>query len=325
MATRPNVQITMSLSKVVIAGGTGFVGRALSSYLLTKGTSVTVLTRNAFTVLPTGAMRQIWASDKLQAVGSDWLNWEECLSNADLVVNLCGESVLRRWNVEGKDLILSSRLSTTKALTNAIRSLAPEARPKCLVNASAVGYYGCSDTQIFEEDANAGEDFLADVCVQWEQALKEGLDGINETRGVMIRTGIVMGKDGGAMKSMIPAFKLLIGGPLGSGKQWVPWIHIRDLVKIYERAGEDDRMIGAFNAAAPNPVRMDELAQQLGKVLGRPSWIPVPEFAVKAGLGEAATLLVDGQRVSTQKLGKIGFEFEFPKIEQALTDIVRSR
>lgn len=311
----------MSLQNVVIAGGTGFIGSRLTSALLAQGASVTVLTRSAAAgaSLPPGATPRVWAPDKLAAVGDDWLGWEQALAGADLVVNLAGTPVVARWDPAGRAAIVQSRVASTRALVAAVAALPPERRPRCLVSASAVGYYGVSATAEFDEDCAPPDcDFLADVCKQWESAAAEGLRAVPETRLVVVRIGVVMGVGGGALARMLPAFQFFVGGPVGSGQQWVSWVHIDDLVRVFIRAGEDESMRGVYNGTAPVPVTMARLSEALAGALKRPNLFPVPEFVLKVAFGEAASVVLDGQRVLPKRLMDHGFQYEYPDVESAM-------
>lgn len=310
----------MTLSNVVIAGGTGFIGRAIAEKLSESGTSVTVLTRN-----PVGrrAKKNVtyrsWAPDKLRAVGNDCAGWQETLERADAVINVAGHPILTRWNKGGKQLIIESRTKATKAIADAVVRMSPADRPKCIVNASAVGFYG-GDGELYDESSGGGDGFLAEVCEKWEAEV-DVLRQVAETRLVKIRIGIVLGVGGGAMKSMIPAFKLFVGGPLGNGKQWVPWVHLDDVVGIFIRAAEKSAMTGVYNATAPGVVNMNDMCKALGKALGRPSALPVPEVVIKLALGEASELLLDGSRVKARRLMEGGYEFRYEDIDSAMRAI----
>lgn len=312
---------TMALSHVVVAGGTGFVGSRLVRALVSAGTRVTVLTRSRSSAggLPKEVAAVVWAPDKLAAVGNDWVGWERSLAGADLVVNLCGEPVVSKWDDAGKKRILESRVKSTRALAEAIAKMSEEERPKCFASASAVGYYGSSAVAEFDENASPAEnDFLADVCVQWEKAATEPLQAVEGTRVVIVRTGVVMGVGGGALARMLPAFKFFVGGPIGSGKQWVSWVHIDDLTKIYIEAGENESMEGVYNATAPNPVTMGQMSQSLASALNRPNLFPVPGFVLKAVLGGASSIVLEGQKVLPKRLLAGGFKFNYEKVDSAM-------
>lgn len=307
----------MTLQKVVIAGGTGFVGTQLTNTLLSTDTSVTILTRSAATSIPPGAQRLIWdpASPRLPSISA-------ALANADLVVNLAGHPVISRWSDEGKQLITSSRINATSALVDAIIALDPQERPKAMASASAVGFYGPSLDATFDETSAPADDFLADLCVKWEDAARSRASQMPETRLSIVRIGIVMGKGGGALANMMPFFNIFLGGPVGSGDQIVSWVHIDDLVKLFIRAGEQPEMSGVYNGTAPNPVSMKSLSDALGAAMKRPSLFPVPPFVLKLAFGEGANVLLQGQRVLPNRAMRDGFEFQYPNIEDALKAVV---
>jgi uncharacterized protein (TIGR01777 family) len=228
------------------------------------------------------------------------------------VVNLAGEPIAdKRWTPEQKKIILESRSIGTEKLVAAINQAA--AKPQVLINASAVGYYGISDTAEFDETSPAGDDFLAQVCQAWEAAAQQ-----TTTRLVILRLGIVLGNNGGALAKMIPAFKLFMGGPIGSGDQWFSWIHLDDLVGMILQALSNSELSGTFNATAPQPVKMSDLCHQLGEVMGRPSWMPVPGFVLEAMLGDGAMVVLEGQRVLPKAWLERGFQFQYPELKPAL-------
>ncbi|CDF41126.1 unnamed protein product [Chondrus crispus] len=311
----------MALQHVVVAGGTGFVGSRLVRHLQGTGAQVTVLTRSrgSASALPAATRVVVWAPDKLAAVGDDWVGWQDSLRGADLVVNLCGEPVVSRWDARGRQAIVESRVKATTALAEAVRDMPTESRPKCVVSASAVGYYGTSAATVFDEGAApARDDFLADVCVRWEEAAKGVLEGVEGTRLVVVRIGVVLGVGGGALARMLPAFKMFVGGKVGSGEQWVSWVHVDDLVRIFVEAGENEDMRGVYNATAPRPVTMGELAQALADALKRPNLFPVPGVVLKLALGGAAQVVLEGQKVLPKRLLERGFKFQHETVESAM-------
>lgn len=303
--------------KLVVAGGSGFIGRSLCRELVQRNHQVTVLARHpqqAAALLDPG----------VTTIGWDGLSrgaWERALDGADAVVNLAGESIAGgRWTQDRKEILRNSRIGPTRILVQALGTLST--RPRTLVNSSAIGYYGISDDRPLREESQPGSGFLADLCVAWEQeALKaEGLG----LRVVRLRTGMVLGQQGGALPRMLPPFRMFLGGPVSPGTQWVSWIHHQDLAGIVQWALVNDRAQGPINGVAPEAVTMREFCRVLGKVLGRPSWLPVPEFALKLALGELATLLTTGQRVEPAAAQRGGFIFRFPALEQALADLLRT-
>uniref|UniRef100_A0A7R9V4V5 DUF1731 domain-containing protein n=1 Tax=Chlamydomonas euryale TaxID=1486919 RepID=A0A7R9V4V5_9CHLO len=225
-----------------------------------------------------------------------------------------------RWSDAVKDRILRSRVETTRAVVEALRVLPPGSRPKVMVSASAIGYYGTSNTETFTEKSGPGSDFLARVCREWEA---EAARLPEDVRQVVLRIGIVLAKDGGALGKMLPLFAIFAGGPLGSGRQWMSWVHRDDLVALIGAAIADTRYRGAYNATAPQPVRMSEFCSALGAAMGRPSWLPAPEPALKAVLGEGAVVVLEGQKVLPDRAQDTGFVFEYPDIAGAFKDIVK--
>ncbi|MGH2414508.1 MAG: thylakoid membrane protein ThyD, partial [Microcystaceae cyanobacterium] len=219
--------------------------------------------------------------------------------------------------LEHKKAILESRQLGTQKIVEAISKVNP--KPKVLINASAIGYYGTSETAAFDENSSPGNDFLADVCKKWEaEAQKVKALGV---RLVIFRFGLVLG-NGGALAKMIPPFKLFAGGPIGNGRQWFSWIHRDDLVNLIIEALKRPDIEGTFNAVAPNPVRMAQFCQTLGEVINRPSWLPVPNFAMELLLGESAKVVLEGQQVLPKATQSKGFQYKYPTLKPALTEIV---
>jgi uncharacterized protein len=302
--------------KIAIAGATGFVGSRLVEQLQAQGHQVLILTRS-----PQQASKRF---PQAQVVGYNPLksgDWQESISGCDAVINLAGEPIAeKRWTPAQKRVMMESRQIGTQKIVEAI-SLA-SIKPPVLINASAIGYYGTSETSKFDETSPAGKDFLAEVCTAWETAAQAA--SANGTRVVILRFGIVLGENGGALGKMLAPFNAFVGGPIGSGKQWFSWIHRDDVVKMIVAAISDPQMQGVYNATAPNPVTMTDFAQTLGTVMNRPSWLPVPNFALEALLGEGAIVVLQGQQViPTQALAK-GFEFQYPTLKPALTSILGS-
>jgi hypothetical protein len=301
--------------RVIVAGGGGLIGRRLIEELLRRQHEVTVLSRrpeNVQRIFP-AVHGEIW-----DAKTSDGLS--SVLDGADAVINLAGEPIAaKRWTRIQKERILSSRIASTQAIIGAINQT--RNKPSVLLNASAAGYYGnVPECDVTEADPK-GQGFLADVCALWEaEALKVQEVGV---RVVLLRTGIVLDKNGGALQKLLLPFRFFIGGPMGTGKQWFPWIHIRDEVAAILFAMENERITGALNFAAPESVRMSEFCRILGKILQRPSWIHVPAFTLKLVLGDMAEpLLLHGQKMIPQKLIDAGFKFHFPTLEDALGELL---
>jgi uncharacterized protein len=242
--------------------------------------------------------------------------WERAIDGADAVINLAGEPIAdKRWTARQKLILRSSRIDATQSLVEAIGK--SKVKPKILISASAVGYYGPHGDERLDEQTRPGDDFLARLCVDWESEAKKA-----ESLGVrvcMLRTGIVLAKGAGALKKMVPPFKYFAGGPLGSGQQWMPWIHIDDEVSLIEFLLDCADAHGAFNGTAPNPVTMAEFAHSLGKVLNRPSWVSVPPSVLALMVGEMADMLLTGQRALPDAALKLGFQFKYPQLADALS------
>ncbi|WP_392533343.1 TIGR01777 family oxidoreductase [Nostoc sp. C117] len=304
--------------KVAITGATGFVGSLLVKRLHREGHRILVLTRNtgfAQKVFPSGAFPNLEiVAYKPTTSGS----WQSAIAPCDGVVHLAGEPIGEgRWTAERKQEILNSRKLGTQKIVEAIVNANP--RPTVLVNASAIGYYGTSETATFDETSLSGKDFLAQVCQAWEaEAIKVKDAGV---RLVILRFGIALG-NGGALAKMIPPFQLFAGGPIGSGRQWFSWIHVDDLVNLILQALIKPQIEGVYNATAPNPVRMGDLSQTLGQVMHRPSWLPVPSFAIEALLGDGAIVVLEGQKVLPKRTIETGFEYRYPNLQSALTQIL---
>lgn len=297
--------------KIVITGGSGFIGTHLGRRLVDAGHEVTALgTRSQHRPVDHSAFAYISADTTRPG------DWQQTMAQADVIFNLAGRTIFRRWSSKYKQQIYDSRILTTRNLVDA---LPPDTRT-VLVSASAVGYYGsCGDTEL-TESASAGDDFLAELAKDWEaEALAAKAKGARVAVG---RFGIVLGADGGALAKMIPAFRSFVGGPLGNGRQWFPWIHIQDMVAGLEFLASDPELSGAYNLCAPFPVRNRQLAATLGNVLGRPSAMTVPAFMLKMTMGELADALLASQRVLPSRLLEAGFKFSFPQIETALQNLV---
>ncbi len=305
--------------KVAITGATGFVGSRLVERLHKEGHRILVLTRNtssAQRVFPPVTFPNVEIIAYTPTVSG---SWQDAIAGCDGVVNLAGEPIAEeRWTPEQKQKILNSRQLGTQKIVEAIAKADP--KPSVLVNASAIGYYGTSETAMFNETSSPGNDFLAQVCQAWEaEAQKVKNAGV---RLVILRLGIVLG-NGGALGKMITPFKLFAGGPLGSGRQWLSWIHLDDLVSLIVQALINPEMSGVYNATAPNAVRMAGLSQTLGQVMQRPSWLPVPGFALEALLGDGAMVVLEGQQVLPKRTLESGFEYEYPDLLPALSQIIR--
>ena len=298
---------------IVIAGGTGFLGRALTEALLGDGHDVIVLTRQSPHADRAGLRHVQWTPD-----GSSG-PWSAALDGADAVINLAGESIAaKRWSASQKHQILDSRIRATRSLVAAIGAAASP--PPVLVSGSAVGYYGPLGDEPAAEDRAAGRDFLATVCAQWEAEAMRAAGP--RTRVACIRTGLVLERDGGALPKMLPPFWFGAGGPVGSGKQFWPWIHRQDWIDLVRFVMKTPAASGPINVTAPNPVRNAEFAKALGRALRRPALLPTPGFALRAMLGEMAdALLLSGQRAVPTKAERLGHTFAFRDLDAALRKI----
>jgi uncharacterized protein (TIGR01777 family) len=297
--------------KCFITGGTGFVGRNLSNSLLREGHVVV-----AVGLRPKQDIIQHEAFDYISADTSQEGSWQDAVNEADVVFNLAGKSIFKRWTESYKQQIYDSRILTTRNLVDAL----PENKEITFCSASAVGYYGNRGDETLTESSRCGDDFLAKVGVDWEgEAFRAEEKGI---RVVAPRFGIVLGKGGGAMAKMVPAFKFFLGGPLGTGSQWFPWIHLDDLISGLMFVIENKVIKESVNFTSPNPVRNRDLAKTLGKVLGRPALMPTPGFMIRLVMGEFGNTLLASQRAIPDTLQKQGFKFRFEALEDALRDIV---
>jgi uncharacterized protein len=300
---------------IVITGGTGFIGRALCRTLAYEGHRITVLTRRT-----SEASRLLGSSvNVVEWNGLEGGAWERCLEGADAVINLAGAPIAdARWTVARKRLLTDSRVLTTRLLVGAMsrRSL----KPRTLISASGIGYYGASDDRVLNEGAARGEGFLADLCLAWEaEAMRAAQFGV---RVVLLRTGMVLETDGGALPKMLLPFRIFAGGPILPGTQWVSWIHRRDHIGLIMWALTTPTVSGPVNAVAPEPITMKTFCQVLGRVLHRPSWLPVPEFALQLLLGELGTLMTTGQRIYPAKAAAGSYRFQYPTLESALQAIL---
>jgi uncharacterized protein (TIGR01777 family) len=299
------------MKKVLITGGTGFIGKYLTQILLKQGHYVTIVTRSPEKY-----------SEK-QANNRSFIGWDKELSAAmnehEIVINLVGENLFgQRWTDEVKQRIYNSRINSTKKLVDAMRE--SEHKPELFISASAVGIYGDSGDKVLEESTPAGDEFLAKVCVDWESESKKA-----EELGIRVanpRIGIVLEENGGMIEKMVLPFKFGVGGPIGSGKQFVPWVHMTDLCNAILFPIENESIEGPYNACSPEPETMNVLAKKMGSVLNRPSLFRVPEFVLNLALGEAAQPVVSSLRVQPKVLQMAGFEFRFEDLEEALADIL---
>ena len=301
--------------RLLLLGCSGFVGRELVPYLLELGHHLTVVSRQADPFPALAGERLAWLQlDPAQADSWSQDGLRQALAAAEGVVNLAGEPIAeKRWTAAQRQLLLRSRLDTTAQLVQAMARLSNP--PSVLVNASAVGFYGTSETASFREDSPPGSDLLAEICQRWEEAASQRPAAC---RLVILRIGIVLGPDGGALSKMLPVFRLGFGGPLGNGRQWMSWIHRHDLCRLIGRALEDPAMAGTYNAVAPQPVTMAGFTAELGRTLGRPNLLPVPAPVLQVLLGDGAKVVLEGQRVEAQRLNDLGFQFQYPELSAAL-------
>ena len=296
--------------KILMTGGTGFIGKKLCHFLLGKNHQFTVLSRKPEKV-PNLCGESVTAIRTLeQLTASD---------SFDAIINLAGEGIAdARWSNSRKQKLLDSRINTTKQLITYIESA--DHKPEVLISGSAVGYYGNSGSKRLNEASQPHEDFSHQLCAQWESvALEAEKSGV---RVCIIRTGLVIGNDGGFLKRMLLPFKLGLGGPMGDGKQWMSWIHRTDYIAIIEKLLESTTLQGIFNGTAPKPVTNAEFSKTLGQVLNRPAFIPIPALVLKILLGEMAELLLGGQRVLPARIEQAGFEFKFKTLSKALSDVL---
>lgn len=297
---------------VVVTGATGFVGRALVATLLAAGHRVTVVSRD------TARARQAFAG-RVDAVSwDDAPGFSDAVSRADGVVNLAGENLSAgRWTARRKQAILASRTDATGRIVRAIAQA--DRKPAVLVSASAVGYYGPQTDRICVEADGPADDFLAQVCQVWEKEAAAVTEyGV---RLVILRLGLILGADGGALPRMALPFRLFVGGPVGSGRQWMPWVHRDDVVGLIVHALQQPDVHGVLNAVAPEAQTNRTFSRTLGRALGRPCWLPVPAFLLQLAFGEMSSLLLTGQRVAPEATLASGYTFRFPNLEPALADI----
>ncbi len=300
---------------ILIAGGTGFLGTALVRRLLSRGDRVVALVRDPVVArrrLPPDVLIVQWDG---KTVG----DWTRHVGEADAVINLSGEPIAaRRWTDKQKQRIVQSRIKPTRALVRAIA--AGKKRPSTFINASAIGYYGFSEETPATEETPSSVGFLAETCALWEQ---EALEAQNAgIRVVLLRLGIVLGEDGGALQKMLLPFRLFAGGPIGSGSQWFSWVHRDDVIGAVLFALETPNLHGPVNCVAPESVRMDDFCRTLARVLTRPSWLRVPGFVLRSLMGEMAGMILGGRRVLPVRLTGMGYHFAYPGLEGALRSLL---
>jgi len=299
--------------KIFIAGGSGFAGTNLSSFLLEKG--------HRIIAVGTSISHKVIRHDNFHYISADTTikgGWRDSLKDVDAVINLAGKDIFKRWSDNYKDQIYTSRILTTRNLVEAI----PDNKEIMFCSTSAAGYYGDRADEVLKEDALPGNDFLAKVCMDWEkEAFQAKAKGI---RVATMRFGVVLGKNGGALAKMVPAFKFFTGGPLGSGLQWFPWIHMDDLCAAIIFILENPDIKGPLNFCSPNPVINRDFARALGKILNRPSFMRAPCSIIRLIMGEMGESLMSSQRAIPDKLLKHGFKFQYTDINNALYDLVRA-
>jgi uncharacterized protein (TIGR01777 family) len=306
--------------RIMIAGGSGLIGRALTSVLCAAGDEVVILSRNPAKVaeLPVGA-------SVLQWDGKSSGDWAIQIEKMDVVVNLTGENLSgegflpSRWTKKRKNSIVRSRVSSGKTFTKAIKLAVT--KPTAFVQASGIGYYGTQQVNALTEEDGPGDGFLANLCIEWEaSSLEVEQMGV---RRVVVRNGVVLSTKGRVLPLLLLPYKMWVGGRFGSGLQVYSWIHIADEVNAIQFLIHTNQAKGVFNLTAPNPVTNDEFGRTIGRVMGRPHYFPVPGFAMHLGFGEVASMVLEGQRVLPKKLLDLGFEFKFPYLEAALADLLK--
>jgi hypothetical protein len=300
--------------KILVTGGTGFVGRHLARRLSESGHEIFILTRSA-----AKAKESVPWATMIEGDPRKPGEWQQKAAESDAAINLAGSSIFTFWTDPVRKSILESRVLTTR---NLVDGLCASGKEKVLLNASAVGYYGSRmDDEILDEDSPAGAEFMSEVCIRWEEEAKKAAR--SGARVVLLRFGIVLGRGGGALAMMLPAFRYLLGTSMGSGRQWMSWIHREDLCSIFALLLNNREISGPVNCTAPNPVRNSEFARILAGILGRPIVFPaVPAFLLQVLLGEFANVVLKGQRVIPKRLMEAGFSFRFPTLQQALEDLV---
>lgn len=286
--------------KILLTGGTGFIGSRLKARLEGAGHAVRVVSRGA-------GGDVTWETDALRAA----------VAESEAVIHLAGEPLLgRRWTARQKERLRTSRVDTTRQIAEAVA----EAKPRAFLTASAIGYYAPDADRRYTVDDEPADDFLGRLCVEWEAARQPAIDA--GVRTATVRIGVVQGRGGGALQKMLLPFRLGVGGPVGSGRQWVSWIHLEDLLRMFEWLLDNEDARGFYNGTAPTPVTNRELSKALGRVLRRPAIFPVPGFALRIALGEVSVLLTEGQHVAPTRALAGGFSFRFPEIEPALRDLL---
>lgn len=305
-----------TVSRVVVTGATGMIGRGVCQALLARGDQPVALSRDpqrARAALPAGVEILPWTAP------SNTPPPTEALAGSDAIVNLMGEPIAQRWNDEVKRRIRESRATATRNLVTGLRALGHVDRPTVLVSQSATGYYGATGDRELTEEAPVGRDFLADIAADWEAAAIEAADIV---RVAVTRTGVVLSPSDGALAKMLPVFQAGVGGPVAGGRQYVPWVHLDDVVAALLFCVDDERASGVVNLTAPRPVDNKEFSHALGRALHRPAFLPVPGFALQLLYGEMSEIVTTGQRAIPSRLTGLGFDFRYREIQPALKDVL---
>ena len=296
--------------KIAISGGTGFIGKYLSTFFIQKGYTVYILTRKNKIETSNPNLQYVQWTPDLPTFP---------LSSIDIVINLAGESINSRWTKKQKEAILNSRIQATRGLIKQLQTLST--KPHTFINASAIGYYGTSETESFtEQQETPGNDFLAETVFLWEQEACKARS--LEIRTIYARFGVILGADGGALPKMLLPYQFYIGGTIGSGNQWLSWIHIDDVVRMIDFIIHKEEINGPLNITAPLPIRMKEFGETMATIMRKPHWLPVPSFMLHALLGEMSILVLEGQHVLPSKAIEHGYQYTFPAIDHALQNIL---
>lgn len=300
--------------RILVTGATGFIGKHLVQQLKTLNHEVIVLTRNKE------------QASKILGETFTYLEWDHSSKidlkkekAIDIVINLAGENIAsKRWNKDQKERIYSSRVDVTRKLIESLKSL--KKKPDLLINASAIGYYGNSNIDLFDEESKPGNGFLPMVIHDWENVVKKNQDCVN--RWAILRIGMVLGKGGGTIEKLLPLFNLGVGGPLGEGSQPISWIHVKDLVKMFIKIIEDKQLSGVFNATTEFSVTNSEFSNVLSRLLQKPALLKLPAFALKTVLGERSSVLLEGAKVIPKRFKEMKFHYNYPTVEKALKEVV---
>ncbi|MEH7277770.1 TIGR01777 family oxidoreductase [Bacillus toyonensis] len=296
--------------KIAISGGTGFIGKYLSTFFIQKGYTVYILTRKNKIETSNPNLQYVQWTPDLPTFP---------LSSIDIVINLAGESINSRWTKKQKEAILNSRIQATRGLIKQLQTLST--KPHTFINASAIGYYGTSETESFtEQQETPGNDFLAETVFLWEQEACKARS--LEIRTIYARFGVILGADGGALPKMLLPYQFYIGGTIGSGNQWLSWIHIDDVVRMIDFIIHKEEINGPLNITAPLPIRMKEFGETMATIMRKPHWLPVPSFMLHALLGEMSILVLEGQHVLPSKAIEHEYQYTFPTIDHALQNIL---